>query len=122
MIGSFEYAPQEVFTKQLEVADIGNTCIRAETAEHTEMYLLTKTTMGKTAILKFGPILPDVREVLLEGFSVTYKKIDYKENNIIKEIRLFLNDAKKNFIDAEETYEEAALREFPDIAEAFNNF
>lgn len=122
MIGQFEYAPQEVFTKQLDVADIGNTCIRAETAEHTEMYLLTKTTMGKTAILKFGPILPDVREVLLDGFSVSYKKIDYKEGKIIKEINLFLNDAKKCFIDAEELYDEVAFKEFPLIEEAFNNF
>ena len=52
--------------------------------------------MGKTFILKFGPVIADLEE-LTENFSLEYKKIN-KEAKISKEIGLFLNDPKKKII------------------------
>ena len=46
--------------------------------------------MGKTSILKFGPVCPDI-EALLNEFSVDYKKIDYKETAVFKEINKFID-------------------------------
>ena len=55
----FEYLPEEVFTKQLDIVDIGNVSLRSLTGSAEEYYLLIKTIMGKSTIVKFGPTMPD---------------------------------------------------------------
>ena len=54
-------------------------------------YIIVKTVMGKTSIIKFGPVCPDI-DMLQNDFSVSYKKIDYKENLIEKEVDKFIKD------------------------------
>ena len=39
----FEYLPEEVFTKQLDLVDIGNTALRLTTKAGDEFYLVLKT-------------------------------------------------------------------------------
>lgn len=116
----FDYASEEVFTKQLDLVDPGNTCIRGTNEEKMDYYLIIKTVMGKTSFLKFGPVFPDA-PILLEDFSVSYKKANYKENTINKEINLFLNDTKKCLVEAKETVEYEAFQAFPNLEDAFNN-
>ena len=76
--------------------------------------------MGKTSILKFGPVMPDI-DVLFNDFTVSYKKIDYKENLIEKEVDKFINDYKKEITLVEEITEYEAWQDFPDIQNQFNN-
>ena len=73
----FEFKPEMCYMEQLDVEDIGNVCIRAISEHELEYYIITKTILGKTFILKFGPILPDL-QALWSGFSVNFSKIDYK--------------------------------------------
>ena len=76
--------------------------------------------MGKTHILKFGPVMPDV-DILFTDFSVSYKKIDYKENLIKKEVDKFINDYLKEITLVEEVTEYEVWQDFPNIQYQFEN-
>ena len=116
----FEFAVQKTFNESIDVVDIGNTALRCTNRMLDNYYLITKTVYGKTGIIKFGPVCPDV-DVLISDFSVSYKKIDYKEGIIIKEIDKFINDFKKDIDKIEEITEYEAWQDFPQIQQQFGN-
>ena len=118
----FEFKPEMCYMEQLDVEDIGNVCIRATSEHELEYYIITKTILGKTFILKFGPILPDL-QALWSGVSVNFNKIDYKEGKIIKEISTMLNNSnpKDKIAKAEVITEYEAFSIFPDIIELYKN-
>lgn len=109
-----DYYQQQVFTKSLQIDDLGNFAVRATSSDECEYYMIVKTEMGKTAILKFGPVIPDIG-VLCADYSMSYKKINYKEGAIEKETSTFVNDIKKDIIDAVEILPEEAIEEIPEI-------
>ena len=76
--------------------------------------------MGKVSILKFGPVCPDI-EVLQNDFSVSYKKMDYKEMAIYKEVDKFINDFRKEIATVEEITEYEAWQAFPAVQQQFEN-
>lgn len=116
----FEYAAHKTFMGMIDVVDMGNTCLRCTSSETgQEYYLITKTSLGKTQIITFGGIVPDLT-FLPDGFNVQYQKIDYKESRLIKAITSFLNDPKKAIAEVEETVETVAWKAFPDIETLFN--
>ena len=116
----FEYSVQKTFNETIDVVDIGNTALRCQGKKLDFYYIILKTVMGKTSILKFGPVMPDA-DVLFNDFSVTYKKIDYKENLIEKEVDKFINDYKKDIIMVDEITEYEAWLDFPPIKQFFEN-
>ena len=116
----FEFSVQKTFNESIDVVDVGNTALRCINRQKDFYYIITKTVFGKTSILKFGPVCPDI-EILLNEFSVSYKKIDYKENLLFKEIDKFLNDFKKEIETVEEITELEAWQDFPDIKQYFEN-
>ena len=116
----FEYSVQKTFNESIDVTDIGNTALRCHGSKLDFYYIILKTVMGKTSIIKFGPVMPDI-EVLFNDFSVSYKKIDYKENLIEKEVDKFINDYKKEITLIEEITEYEAWQDFPNIQQQFEN-
>ena len=116
----FEYSVQKTFNESIDVVDIGNTALRCHGAKLDFYYIILKTVMGKTSILKFGPVMPDI-DVLFNDFTVSYKKIDYKENAIEKEVDKFINDYKKGITLVEEVTEYEAWLDFPDVHTQFDN-
>ena len=118
----FEFKPEMCYMEQLDVEDICNVCIRATSEHELEYYIITKTILGKTFILKFGPILPDL-QALWSGFSVNFSKRDYKEGKIIKEISTMLNNSnpKDKIAKAEVITEYEAFSIFPNIIELYKN-
>ena len=116
----FEFSVQRTFTESIDVVDMGNTALRCTNRDMETYFIITKTVMGKTHIIKFGPVCPDI-ELLISDFSVTYKKIDYKENLIFKEIDKFINDYKKEIDVVEEITEYEAWEDFPQIKQLFDN-
>lgn len=94
MTFTFDYKSEEVFTKNITVEDIGNCALECTDVEMSKYYIATQTLMGETYLLKFGPIIPDLEEIG-ENFSLDYKKFDYKETTIVKEIDRFVNDGKR---------------------------
>ena len=116
----FNYDPQMMFTQSIDVVDIGNMTLRCTNDHQEEYYITTTTVMGKTAILKIGPIMSDL-PMLLNDFTVYYKKVDYKESLLFKEIDKFLNDFKKEIDTVEEVTEFEAWEDFPKIKQYFEN-
>ena len=116
----FEYSVQRTFNESIDVVDIGNTALRCIGSKLDDYYLIIKTVMGKVSIIKFGPVIPDI-EMLLNDFTVSYKKIDYKENLIHKEVDKFINDFKKEITKVEEITEYEAWQAFPAIQQYFEN-
>ena len=116
----FEYSVQKTFNESIDVTDIGNTALKCVSGGLNEYYIILKTIMGKVSILTFGPVCPDL-EVLINDFSVSYKKIDYKETAIHKEVSKFINDFRKEITSVEEVTEYEAWQVFPMIHEQFEN-
>jgi hypothetical protein len=116
----FEYSVQKTFNESIDVVDIGNTALRCTGSNLDEYYIILKTIMGKVSIIKFGPVVQDI-DVLFNDFSVVYKKIDYKENLISKEVDKFINDFKKEITNVEEVAEYEAWQAFPAIQQCFEN-
>ena len=117
---TFEFSVQKTFNQSIDIVDMGNTAIRCTNRYMENFFLITKTVMGKTSIIKFGPVCLDL-ESLINDFSVHYKKIDYKENTIYKEIDKFINDYKKEIDTIEEITEYEAWKDFPSIQQYFEN-
>lgn len=116
----FEYSVQKTFSQSIDVVDMGNTALRCTNKLKDDYYIITKTIMGKTSIIRFGPVCSDI-DVLINDFSVEYKKIDYKELAIFKEISKFINDFKKEIDIVEEVTELEAWKDFPAIQQLFEN-
>jgi hypothetical protein len=111
---------QKTFNESIDVVDIGNTALRCHGSKMDFYYIILKTIMGKTHIMKFGPVMPDI-DMLFNDFSVSYKKIDYKENLIEKEVDKFINDYKKEITLVEEITEYEAWQDFPEVRLLFEN-
>lgn len=116
----FEFSVQKTFNQSIDVVDAGNTALRCTNRYKDVYYVLTKTLFGKTSILKFGPVCPDM-DILPNDFTVSYKKVDYKEGVIFKEIDKFINDFKKEVEEVEEVTEYEAWRDFPNVKHCFEN-
>lgn len=114
----FEYSVQKTFNESIDIVDIGNTALRCTNNKHDVYYIIIKTLFGKTSIIKFGPICSDL-EVLLQDFSVNYKKVDYKETIICNEISKFINDFRKEIITIEEVTDYEAWLDFPEVQQYF---
>lgn len=114
----FDYAVQKTFNQSIDIDDIGNMVICCKNQEGISWYLLTKTLLGKTAILTFGPSIPDL-PTLLHGFKVEYEKIDYKESKICGKVDKFINDPKKEVSTVEEISELEVFEIFPNIIELY---
>ena len=113
----FNFDLQKTYAQSVEVEDLGNCALRCSNQDFVEFYLTTQTVMGKTYVLKFGPILPDLA-IPADDFALTYKKFDYKESLIEKEINQFINDGRRKINLIEIIPIEDALEAIP-AAEAF---
>jgi hypothetical protein len=116
----FEFAVQKTFNQSIDVVDIGNTALRCTNRHMQDYYIIINTVMGKVHIIKFGPVCPDL-DCLQEDFAVSYKKLDYKETAICKEIDKFINDFKKEIDNIEELTDFEAWQAFPPVQQYFEN-
>ena len=49
----FEYSATRTFNEMIDVVDIGNTALKCINTKLEEHYIILKTIMGKTYIIKF---------------------------------------------------------------------
>lgn len=96
MKASIEYLPQESYLASVEVEDIGNVALVMYNDMGQEWYLLTTTELGWTKIYLFGPLLPDLNNLVIKNFSFSYSEIEYKEAKILNTIEKFIQDPKKS--------------------------
>ena len=112
----FDYDKQEVFTQSIDIVDIGNFAIRCSSSSSAQdFYIIVKTVMGKSCVLKFGPCFPDLN-VLCDGFGIALKRFDYKESSIIKEINSIIQSDKLCIDNVIEIPEYEAFSAIPEIS------
>ena len=115
-----DYSGTKTFEATLVVDDPGNCAVKAEgyypVAKGIKMpgtyYLIIKTVMGTTKVLKWGAIADPDGE-LPNGFDLNFKSFQYKEASILRELSLFLNDGTKAIYDAEVITIDDALNALP---------
>lgn len=115
----FEFDQQPVFMQNIDIEDIGNVALRCSNEKLRDYYIVIKTYLGKTALISFGPLLGDV-DVLVDNMSLSFKKFDYKESTIEREIEKFINDGRSLINKVEIISENEALAQLPS-AESFIN-
>ena len=115
----FEFDQQPQFMQQIEVDDIGNLALRCVNSKGQEYFIITKTYLGKTAFLKFGPIFSDLG-ILTNNMELIFKNFDYKENTIEREIDKCLNDGRNGINQVEIILEQTSLAAMPTAASFLN--
>lgn len=111
----FEFNNQFVPQSLIDVEDIGQCCVECVNKEGDYYYIIIKTSLGTTTIVTFGPVNVDF-DTLPNGYTTSLKRMDYKEDKIVKELKLFLNDSKKKIVEAKEVDLEEALINCKDLA------
>lgn len=115
----FEFDQQPVFMQNIDIEDIGNVALRCTNEKLRDYYIVVKTYLGKTAIISFGPLVGDI-EALVDNMTLSFKKFDYKEYTIEREIEKFINDGRSAINKVEIINELEALAHLPS-AESFLN-
>lgn len=115
----FEFDQQPIFMQNIQVQDIGNVAMRCTNEKGQEWYLVVKTYLGKTAFIKYGPVYGGI-EALVDNMELTFKKFDYKESTIVKEINKCLNDGRSSITKVELVSEWSGLSAMP-TPDAFLN-
>jgi hypothetical protein len=115
----FEFDQQPVFMQNIDIEDIGNVALRCSNTKLRDYYIIIKTYLGKTALISYGPVVSDVN-ALIDNMSLTFKKFDYKELTIEREIEKFINDGRSMINHVEIVQELEALAHLPS-AESFIN-
>ena len=98
----FEYLERVVVEASLEIEDIGNCCILCRNDIGEEFYLLTKTVMGWTEIIEYGPCTPDL-DILPFNVQLLYDRFEWNQYKLEKRIDKFLNNPKRAITQAEES-------------------
>lgn len=116
-----DYHGVRTFEDTFDIVDPGNTCIRCTSYEGAEYYIVIRTVAGQINFLSFGPVLPDVTEILVPDFNLSYTKFKWNERKLEKAISSFVNDPKKKISELEEVAEYEGFSTLPQIEQGFMN-
>ena len=97
----FKYNYLMTATGVLEVDNMGQCAVKASNDFGEEYYLVMRTSLGKTYMFTYGPIVPDL-DILPPHVSCAVDRFDYNEKKIKMLITRWLEDGKKNITKAEE--------------------
>ena len=103
----FDYMQVITVGAQLEVEDIGDCCILGRDDLGQEYYFVTRTNLGTTDIVEYGPAVPDF-DMLPKSVTYKFDRIDYSEAKIEKRIDKFLTGHAITYaqvVDLEEIHE-----------------
>lgn len=118
---TFEFNQQLMPQSLIDVENIGDFAIEASNDEGVFWYLIVKTSLGVTTMASCGPVVPDVN-LLPSGYCTYLSRIDYKEDKLIKQINMWLNDRSKKLTSASIVDIEDALDQFRDVGEYMRNY
>ncbi len=118
---TFEFNQQLMPQSLIDVENIGDFAIEASNDEGVFWYLIVKTSLGVTTMVSCGPVVPDVN-LLPSGYCTYLSRIDYKEDKLIKQINMWLNDRSKKLTSASIVDIEDALDQFRDVGEYMRNY
>ena len=114
-----DYKAQRTYDATLELDDAGNCAVFCHgyfkdnrITLPGDYYMIISTVMGKTTIIKWGPMIPDIVE-LPNGYSLDIKTFQYKETTIERELTMFINGPERGIYEAVEITREEALQAIP---------
>lgn len=84
MDSRLEYNPEEVLTESIYVKDIGNCALEGVDDDGLSYFLVIATRSGKSHILTWGPIVPDIIELPKKAFSESYFTENYNDDKLEK--------------------------------------
>lgn len=90
----FGYNSETVYSKELDIDELGQVCLEAIDSEAMCYYLIIRTSLGQSSIVEYGPLVPDV-ELLPDITEVKFQRIDFNELRIKKIIKTFLQPRNK---------------------------
>lgn len=108
----FDYNYQEQPLSSIDVEDIGNVCLHALNDIGDEYFICTKTYLGWTKVIQFGPT-KDISFPLYS--SVIYNNFEYNENRLFKLVEQFLNKNGRNITQVFEV-------DYQDMKDAIDKF
>lgn len=115
------YNLQQVLTETAYVKDVGNCALEAIDEKGLSYFLVIKTVDGRTFILSFGPLIPDLIE-LPSSYSVSYVKQAYNDEKLAKFIQGWAAPKRgPNFLEVKQIEIDEALEIFRDVKEYFIN-
>lgn len=100
----------------LELDSVSTVCIEAFTSDGKECYLIVRTMFGRSYILEYGPIIPDLNimnEIKECSLTCTIYQTQYEQNKLLKIIYNFLNKPTYKIISAQVVDEEVINRIIP---------
>ena len=86
----YDYHYLMTATSQLEIEDQGQCCIQAIDVVGQYYFLIIQTKLGKTSVLEYGPIIPDI-DTLPPKLSYFYTEFDFNSKKIDSIIDKFLS-------------------------------
>ena len=92
----FNYNGSVTYEDSVNVEDLGNTCLQAVDELNYCYFFITKTSLGITSCLEYGPI--DLEDDLLpDETNIQFSRFEFSNKTIIKKINAFLMP-KKNLL------------------------
>lgn len=124
-----DYSVTKTFEQTFDIVDPGRTAIRAVAQDGAaEYYIVTKTVDGIVTMIQFGPIYPDMPNVLVSGggnpensFTLSFEQFYYSDLVIKKAISKYVNNPNRAIELLEETDDYAALSKIPDMLSMYNS-
>ena len=122
MKSEFKFNNEYVAQSLIELDNIGDFCLEAINEDDLlYYYLMIKTVMGKSEIVSFGPIIPDMEE-LPSGYTCSYENIDYSDKRIFIYINKWLNDRGKKITSAKQISVKEFYDNIPDIKDCIQKY
>ena len=114
-----EYNHQITPQDLINIKDVGQCAIEGTNDDGLYFYLIVVTTRGYSSICTFGPVIPDIDEVV-PGYTCQMHQVEFNPKKITKDIYTWLNGKKpgkaKPISSAKIICVEEALDNLPDIA------
>ena len=111
---TFEYLQRVTVEAQIEVDNIGETCLLARNDLGEEWYLMIHTELGWTEVIEYGPAVPDI-SLLPASVHYSYDRFEFSDFKITRRIENFLNAPKRGIT-------QATIAELEDIEKNIPNF
>lgn len=120
----FGYSQETIFSKELDVDELGQVALEARDSDSMFYYLVIRTSLGQSSILEYGPIVPDIA-ILPDVTEIKFQRIDFNELKIKQIIKKFLmarNKGKNKIEDVIQIDVNDALSRGINILEYMKNF
>lgn len=116
----FEYFYTQQATGSLDIEDIGNCAIQANTDNGVYFYLVIETHLGFSHIFRYGPRILN-SDSLPKSCSCSYSCMEYNEGKLQTAIQQFLNPKFYQITQAIEIDKDTALNNCISILDYFKD-